>query len=90
MSIFVRNSHREGSKPKGSKLEWYSVTLADLVCLHVYTEDGCEWKTKTTGVSSTEGDGFASRAEAESFAMRFAKRRLERALKELEEQECQS
>ncbi len=87
MSIFVRNHHREGMQPKGSKGEWYSVTLAYLVCLHVYTENGEEWKTKITGTLMTEGEGFKSREEAETFVIRVARKRLTGALAELDESE---
>lgn len=87
MSIFIRNRHREAMQPEGSKGEWYSVTLAHLVCLHVYTEDSQEWKTEVTGVATTDGDGFKSREEAETFVLRVARKRLESALRELDESE---
>lgn len=88
MSIFVRNHHREALQPKNSKGEWYSVTLADLVCLHVYTKTGHTWNTKITGTVTTEGGGFRSREEAETFILRVARKRLESALRELAESEA--
>ena len=88
MSIFVRNHHREALQPKNSKGEWYSVTLADLVCLHVYTEAGRTWNTKITGVATTEGEGFSTRQDAEAFVLRIARKRLERGLRELAENEA--
>jgi hypothetical protein len=84
-SIFVRNYHRAGMMPRGSKGEWYSVTLANIVLLHVFTQDGVKWQTKVTGVATTEGSGFASREEAERAAIRLTRQRLENALKELSE-----
>lgn len=87
MSIFVRNSHREGMSSKGSKCEWYSVTIANLFVLHVYTEDGQNWKTKITGATTTEGEGFPTRQDAEAFVIRVARKRLESGLRELDEQE---
>lgn len=87
MSIFVRNYRREGVAPKGSSGQWFSVTLADLICLHAYTEDGINWKTKIVGAVTTEGDGFSSQEAAETFALRVARKRLQNALREIEESE---
>lgn len=87
MSIFVRNYHREGMSPKGSKCEWYSVTIARLFVLHVYTEDGQNWKTKIAGAVTTEGEGFPTQQDAEAFVIRVARKCLENGLRELDEQE---
>ncbi len=90
MSIFVRNSNREGMQPKGSSGQWYSVTLANLVCLHVYTENGIDWRTRISGTMTTEGEGFKSREEAEAFVIRVARKRLQAAIAALEESEATS
>lgn len=80
MSIFLRDYHREAMQPKGSKGEWYSVTLASLVCLHVYTEDGQEWKTRITGAATFDRKGFQSREQAEESVLVSVRQRLEAAL----------
>lgn len=88
MSIFVRNHHREAMAAKGSAVEWYSVTIANLFVLHVYTENGQDWKTKIAGAVTTEGEGFPTRQDAEAFVLRIARKRLERGLRKLEESEA--